>query len=88
MEGTFYDYNWLIDGNDLLVGLSHDSNFDDFDDVGGALRLQDFVTGADSILYMEADLGEFNQFYSPDGGLSRFYFNSGVAVDQGNYSEI
>src|SRR5262249_7879016 len=88
-DGTFYDYDWLIEGNDLIIGVSPDDTFGDFTDAGGALRLKDFFAGNDSIAYLEADFGaETNSFYSPDGGLAQIYLNWMTGTDQGNHFEL
>ncbi len=85
--GSFYDYNFQIDGNDVLIGVAADDGYD-FADVGGSLRLEDFLLGNDSIAYLEADLGDNNQFYSPEGGDARIYVNLVTGVDQGPYYEL
>ncbi|MEP7171962.1 MAG: Ig-like domain-containing protein [Aestuariivirga sp.] len=86
ITGTFYDYNWEIDGDDLVIGAAADDSYD-WAIGGGNLRLQGFLTGADNIAYLEVDLGENNQWYSPGGGNARIYFNNGNGTDQGNYQE-
>ena len=88
INGSFYDYNYQIVGNDLLVGVAVDDNYD-WADVGGNLRIQNFLVGGDSIAYMEADLGpEFNSDYSPDGGNARIYFSAINGTNQGNHLEL
>ena len=86
IEGTFYDYNWDFSGDDLLVGIAADGNYD-FNDVDGNLRIEGFLTGSDSIAYLEADLGaDFNEVFSPGGGNNnaRLYFNL-EGVDHGQF---
>ena len=79
INGSFYDYNWEVDGTDLLVGVVADDSYT----WAGNLRLEDFFTGGDSIAYLEADLGPNNEFYSPGGGNSRIYFSAVTGDDQG-----
>lgn len=86
ISGQFYDYNWDVDGNDLLIGVAVDSNYS-FNDAGGAIRLKDFLIGVDTINYLEANLGDLNQYYSLDGGPARIYFNFVTGTDQGGYQE-
>ena len=88
IQGTFYDYHWEIDGNDLLFGVVVDDTYD-FSVGGGNLRIQDFFTDGDSIAYMEADLGDNNQFYNQDGGSqpTRIYVNAVTGGDQGDNAE-
>jgi VCBS repeat-containing protein len=85
--GTFYDYNFQIDGDDVLIGVAADDDYD-FADVGGSLRLEDYLLGNDSIAYLEADLGDNDQYYSPEGGDSRIYLSLLQGTDQGPYYEL
>ena len=68
INGSFYDYNWEVDGNDLLVGVVADDSYT----WDGNLRLDGFFTGGDSIAYMEADLGPNNDFYTPGEAIPSF----------------
>jgi Ca2+-binding RTX toxin-like protein len=86
IDGSFYDFNWVRDGDDLLVGVVVDDNYD-FADVGGVSRIQNFFTGGDSIDYLTADVGDNNIFYSPGGGDARIYVSAVTGLDQGNYAE-
>ena len=51
-QGAFYDYTWFIDEQDLIIGVTADDSYEF--NTGGSLRLQDFMTGSDSIAYLEA----------------------------------
>ncbi|MBL8905229.1 MAG: cadherin-like domain-containing protein, partial [Rhizobiales bacterium] len=87
INGSFYDFDWAVQGDDLVIGVSADDNYD-WADVGGNLRLENFLSGNDSIDYLEADLGDNNAFYSPEGGNARIYVNLLAGADQGAYFEL
>ena len=84
INGSFYDYNWEIDGDDLLVGVVADDSYT----WDGNLRLEGFFTGGDSIAYLEADLGANNDYYTPGGGNSRIYYSALNGTDQGDTCEV
>src|SRR5262245_30810102 len=87
--GEFYDYNFAFDGNDLLLGVTADDSYD-FGTVGGSLRIKNFFTGADSIDYMTADLGDNNAAYNRDRDpdiKTRIYISLVTGIDQGDYTE-
>jgi Ca2+-binding RTX toxin-like protein len=91
IEGTFYDFDWHFVGDDLQIGVLLDGS-STFDDVGGYINLADFLNGADSIAYIEADLSlnpdeDNNPFYSPGDGLARLYVTT-QGTDQGPYTEL
>lgn len=88
--GEFYDYNFAFDGNDLLLGVTADGSYD-FGTVGGSLRIKNFFTGADSINYLTADLGDNNNaFYNRAGDPdinARIHISLVTGIDQGDYAE-
>jgi Ca2+-binding RTX toxin-like protein len=91
IEGTFYDFDWHVVGDDLQIGVLLDGS-STYEDVGGYVTLADFLNGADSIAYIEADLSldpdeDNNPFYSPEGGLARLYVTT-QGTDQGSYTEL
>ena len=85
----FYDYNFEVVGNDLIVGVAGDANYD-WSAAGGNLTIKDFLAGGDTLDYMVVDLGEKDEFYNPagEGADSRFYFSAINGIDQGNYYEL
>jgi Ca2+-binding RTX toxin-like protein len=85
IDGSFFDFNWEVSGKDLRVGVT-DGSFDFT--IDGGLTIKNFWTGGDSIDYMSADLGEFNSFYSPDGGEARLYISAVNGTNQGNFTEL
>ena len=82
IRGSFYDYNWDVSGNDLIIG-----GVDESYELTGGLVIKDFlVPGNDSIAYLTADLGENNALYSPVGN-ARIYLSAVTGTDQGIYFE-
>ena len=85
----FYDYNFEIDGDDLLIGVTADSDYGW--SAGGNLRVENFFDGGDTIAYLQADLGGNNNDFTirtekaPTRGV---YFSAGTGTDQGNYFEV
>ncbi|WP_425404060.1 VCBS domain-containing protein [Hwanghaeella sp.] len=88
IQGTHYDLNWSWTDTDFIVGIAVDGNYN-FDDAGGNITLTDARISDDSVAYMEADVGGFNQFYSNDGGNARLFYTRGLTgTDQGPYTEV
>ncbi len=90
--GPYYDFNWGINGDDLLIGVTADDTYD-FSTVGGNMILKDYFAGEDSVNYIRADVGTTNNaYYSATGsadGYSKIYLTSGITgTDQGNYTEL
>ena len=86
IRGSFYDLDWTVDGDDLIVGAVADETYQW---AGGNLRIEDFfLPGGDIINYMIGDVGPNNEFYSPGGGEeARIYFSAVNGTNQGNYFE-
>ena len=84
LTGSFYDFDWDIDGNDLLLTGVADGSYT----WNGGLRIENFFTGSGSVASLEADFGANNQWYNPGGGLSHIYFSLLNGTNQGNNQEL
>ena len=68
-----FDFDFIRDGNDLIVGLIDEEN----EEFQGTLRVVNHYSGA-SIAFIQADL-VYNEFYGSDPDLSTIYFTPDLA---------